>query len=357
MKANKALFFGAALIGTLLILDAYLQLAGIQTPMETRIDARLGPTYIPNKRITHFNEGFFIGASNRYGYMGPAVPPLRRHQEIRILLLGDSFVLSHTVLPRHYFGRFLEERLNRDTGGEIHALNFGKADFNLRNMYQYLVDFAGNVDHDVALFFVGQGDLVPAGQVVSSLYPRVELRGESLVIDRTFSNTKTFRFYKAVEPVLTNSGVLRLAFNAYKLAGSGRLAGIILDRLAPRPRASVNGGEPQGTRPEAKLPQLNRAILRELAKDPRNVLVVREDLTPELWEEVRSMGMPTIDLFARLDALQAQGLDPYYWPVTAMRGHWNHAAQQAIGNYLADRLLSMGMIRLDRKDPHRDPGR
>ena len=53
-------------------LDVYLQLAEIQTPMETRVDARLGPVYIPNKRITRFNEGFFMGSVNEYGYMGPA---------------------------------------------------------------------------------------------------------------------------------------------------------------------------------------------------------------------------------------------------------------------------------------------
>jgi len=352
MRAMKKLFAaGLALIGTLLLLDLYLQLAGIQTPMETRIDPTLGPTYIPNKNITHFNEGFFVGAANKYGYMGPAIPPRSQGSERRILLIGDSYVLGHTVLPRHHFGRFLETNLSLATGKEVHALNFGKADFNLRNMYQYFIDFAGTFDHDVALFFVGAGDLAPARQVVSSLYPAVELQGDSLIIDRNFHNSRTYHFYKAIEPVFTNSAILRLVFNAYKMISGGGLADVVLDKFAPRPAASAQN---ETLSPRA-LPELNRAILNELAKDPRNILVIREDLDPSLRAEVRSSGMPIIDLAAFLDSLEAKGNDPYYWPVTRMRGHWNHAAHRSIGEFLADQLQSIAMICTQKNWAHPSP--
>src|SRR5512145_42556 len=107
----RVVVFGLSLLLALVALDAYLQATGIQTPMETRIDPRLGPTYIPNKPIVRFNEGFYICAANRYGYMGPPVPPRRQGAEKRVLLLGDSFVLGHTVLPRQHFARVLESRL------------------------------------------------------------------------------------------------------------------------------------------------------------------------------------------------------------------------------------------------------
>ena len=340
---KKLLAFGLALIGTLLLLDLYLQLAGIQTPMETRIDPMLGPTYIPNKKITHFNEGFFVGASNKYGYMGPAIAPRRQGSERRILLIGDSYVLGHTVLPRHHFGRFLETDLSLATGKEVHALNFGKADFNLRNMYQYFIDFAGTFDHDVALFFVGAGDVAPARQVVSSLYPAVELQGSSLIIDRNFHNSRSYRFYKTIEPVFTNSAVLRLVFNAYKMISGGELADVVLDKFAPRLAAKEVADVQNQTLSPRALPVLNRAILNELAKDPRNILVIRENLDPSLRAEVQSSGMPIIDLAAFLDSLEAKGNDPYYWPVTRMRGHWNHAAHRAIGGFLADQLQSIAM--------------
>jgi hypothetical protein len=50
--------------------------------------------------------------------------------------------------------------------------------------------------------------------------------------------------------------------------------------------------------------------------------------------------MPIIDLSGYLESLRAQGIDPTYWPVTRMRGHWNHAAQPLIGGFLAREILS-----------------
>jgi hypothetical protein len=337
---KRTILFALTLIAALAGLDVYLQLAEIQTPMETRIDPQLGPTYIPNKHITRFNEGFFMGSVNEFGYMGPAVPPRRRGTERRILLLGDSFVLGHTIFPRHYFGRYLEGNLGRAIGEEVHALNFGKADFNFGNMYQYYQDFAGKFDHDLALFFVGESDLVPTGQVVSNLYPTVGLQSDSIVIDKNFRSSKTYCFYKTIEPLFTRSAVLRLVFNTYKIINSGSWIAVVLDKFAPSYYQS--GGEPAPpSPPEPKvLPELSRAILRELAKDSRNTLVIQTKLAPELLAEVRASGLPLIDLGAYLESLRASGEDPYYWPVTRMQGHWNHAAQPLIGKFLADQIMS-----------------
>lgn len=341
---KKTVVFGLSLLGTLAGVDAYLQFAGIQTPMETRIDPDLGPAYIPGKWITRFNEGFFMGAVNAYGYMGPAYPPRRVGAEKRVLLLGDSFVLGHTVLPRQYFGRYLENRLSRETGGEVQALNFGKADFNFGNMYQYFYDFAGTFDHDLALFFVGEGDLVPADQVASGLYPTVRLDGDRIVIDKSFRATGTYRFYKAVEPLLVRSAALRLAFNTYKVIASGSWPGVVFDKLAVLVADRVPATASSGTPERRGLPPVNRAILRELARDRRNVLVVQTPLDPAVLEEVKAAGLPIIDLGGFLEGLRTQGQDPYYWPVTGMFGHWNHAAQPLIGEFLADRIAALGLI-------------
>jgi hypothetical protein len=346
MRALKTIaLFGLSLIVALVLIDAYLQLAGIQTPMETRIDPELGPSYIPNKWITRFNEGFFMGAVNAYGYMGPGRPPRRVGREKRILLLGDSFVLGHTVLPRQYFGHYLEDRLRASTGRDVQALNFGKADFNVGNMYQYFHDFAGTFDHDLALFFVGEGDLVPASQVASNLYPTVRWNGTDIVIDKGFRKTTAFRFYKKIEPFLVRSSVLRLAFNSYKVVESGGWRTVVFDKAArvirlPRPAktASGSGPDPLG------LSEVNRAILRKLAEDPRNVLVIDTPLDARIRKDVDEIGIPIIDLGTFLEDLRKKGLDPYYWPVTGMRGHWNHASQPLIGEFLADQIAKRGLL-------------
>lgn len=346
MRIVKGVFgFGLALLATLVGLDAYLQFAQIQTPMETRIDPRLGPTYIPNKRIVRYNEGFFLGSANAYGYMGPAVPPRRLGRERRILLLGDSFILGHTVFTRQYFGRFLEAELEKATGDEVRTLNFGRADFNLWNMYQYYRDFAGGFDHDLALFFVEERDLRPTPQVTPDLYPVVRLEAGSLVIDRSFPASRTYRLYKALEPFLTRSAVLRLGFNAYKMLPDGDLLRVVLDKLAPRRDfAPAEAGAAGSSKPET-LPEVSRAVLRELSRDRRNVLVVRDALPDGLKDEVLASGVPVIDLSAFLGSLKAGGLEPDAWPVTGLQGHWNHAAQPRIGRFLSDALLARGLVR------------
>ena len=342
---KKGALFAISLLIALVCLDAYLQLAEIQTPMETRIDPELGPTYIPNKRITRFNEGFFMGSVNAYGYMGPSRPPQRIGTEKRVLLLGDSFVLGHTVLPRQYFGRYLEERLRNIIGQEVQALNFGKADFNVENMYQYFRDFAGKFDHDLALFFVGEGDLVPTGQVATNLYPTVRLEGESLVIDKSFRTTRTYHFYKAIEPLMVRSSVLRLIFNTYKIINGGSWRIVVFDKFAALAAPKNEEGQSSELAQEQPgLPDVNRAILKELSKDRRNVLVIQTDLDPELLREIEAIGIPIINLGAFLEGLRAQGKDPYYWPVTRMRGHWNHESQPLIGKFLADRISELGLL-------------
>jgi hypothetical protein len=346
-KLGHLLLFGLTVLGTLIIIDFYLQIAEIQGPMETRIDPKLGPTWIPNKHIIRFGEGFFLGSANRFGYMGSAVPPRRVGKEKRILLLGDSFVLGHTVLPRHYFGRYLEESLFQATGEEFRALNFGKADFDLGNMYQYFQDFAGTFDHDLVLFFLGAGDFIDTGHPVSDLWPKVELTGDSIVINYSFRLNKTYRFYKKIEPIFEHSSVLRLFFNAYKMIskksqGNGWID-VIFDKFAPAfnfkgDDATVAPKEPR------ELSTLSRAILRELSKDPRNALVLKGVVPPDLLAEIRAYGMPIIDLGSYLNTLQADGVDPFYWPVTKLRGHWNHSAHALIGQFLSSQILSRKML-------------
>jgi hypothetical protein len=339
---KRAAVFVGSTIAALVVMDIYLQLAEIQTPMETRVDPALGPTYIPGKPIARFNEGFFIGSVNEFGYMGPAIPPRRRAGERRILLLGDSFVLGHTVLPRHYFGRYLEGALSAATGAEVHALNFGKADFDLGNMFQYYEDFAEQFDHDAALFFLREDDLLArVGQrVASDLYPTVRLEGEKIVVDKSFQFRRTFRFYKAIEPLFTRSAVLRLAFNAYKVLDGGGMRLVVFDKFAAIFGSGREAPPPPSASAREELPALSKAILREISKDPRNLLVIQTPLRPEIAREIQATGIPVIDLGSYLEQLHAEGQDPYYWPVTKMRGHWNHAAQAQIGRFLADRLAS-----------------
>lgn len=345
-SVNKAFLFGAALLGTLVVIDAYLQLAEIQTPMETRIDPELGPTYIPNKKITRFGEGFFMGSVNEFSYMGPSVPPERRGKERRILLIGDSFVLGHTVLPRHYFGKRIEAKLSTALGEPVYALNFGKADFNIANMYVYYKDYANKFDHDIALFFIGERDLIRADQTISQIYPKVDIRQGEIIINKDFRFSRAFRFYRFIEPIFTRSAVLRLLFNSYKLSAARGWPSLLLQKLPFFSRHNARSTPAVMKKEPPVLPEVYFVILKELSRDPRNILVIHTALPASLRAGITATGIPVIDLGTYLEALKEKGIDPYYWPVTRTIGHWNHTAQKLIGDYLADELISKHAPRL-----------
>ena len=58
----------------------------------------------------------------------------------------------------------------------------------------------------------------------------------------------------------------------------------------------------------------------------------------------RRAGLPIVDLGAALAELEARGEDPYYWPVTKMRGHWNHATHQTIAHFVAEALARESLL-------------
>lgn len=340
MKFIKSLIvFALVFASSMLILEFYLQSAEIQTPMETRIDPVIGPTYIPNVRVTRFNEGFHIGNTNAYGYLGEESPRKRVGDEFRILMLGDSYVMGNTVFERHHFIHILEEELGRSTGLRVDAMNFGKADFALANMYVYYQDFASEFEHDLALFFVGIRDLTPSGLRDRDLYPMCELCGDSLVIDYGFRESAKFRFYRKIEPISSHSAFFRLTYNARKVISDGETMKMILDKLHPLlfPNHKAKKYQPPK---DMKLTGIVTAVLRDLARSGSNILVYKDDIPQELRQAVAATGIRTIDLSPTLRAMEAKGDDPYYWRVTGKSGHWNQEAHREIGYFLSKNLAA-----------------
>jgi len=144
---------------------------------------------------------------------------------------------------------------------------------------------------------------------------------------------------------MVRSSVLRLAFNTYKIIDGGNWKAVVFDKLAGAFEPAHGERSPSLVpRVSPGLPGVNRAILKKLAEDPRNVLVVQTPLDPQIRAEVDSIGIPIIDLGTYLENLRSAGQDPYYWPVTGMYGHWNHAAQPLIGRFLADQVAALDKL-------------
>lgn len=340
MKIIKNLIgFALVFAGSLLALEFYLQLAEIQNPMETRIDPVIGPTFVPNLKVTHFKEGFHIGHTNAYGYLGEESPRRRISDEYRILMLGDSFVMGRSLFERHHFIHIVEQNLSLSTGRRVDALNFGKDDFALANMYAYYRNFACGFDHDLALFFVGIRDLLPSRQRDPDLYPSCELQNGNLVIEYGLRESTKINFYRRIEFVGSHSAFCRMALNTRKVVKSGNLSKQILDRLYP---ILFPDCEPVPYQPprDLKLTDIVTAILRDLARSRSNILVYKEDMPQEIRSAVEAIGIRTIDLSPIFRDMEADGRNPYYWKVSGMTGHWNHDAHREIGRRLSRSLAA-----------------
>jgi len=352
--ARGILLAGAAFLLTLLGLDLWLQAAEIACPLENRSDPELGPVYRANVRFSRFSEGFFLGGANRWGFLGRGVPPGRERGELRILLFGDSFVLGHTVFERDHFKETLARDLAMRLGREVVVLNFARADYCLWNMHQHYVDHAGRWDHDLALFFVADGDLAPAYPADPDMYPYTEAVGDSLRINRDFRDSAKRRLYRRLEPVLTRLALPRLGYEVLKLVDTGRWRGLVLGRFAPPadPGEAIRLGDVPGplsaaalAQPGRPFPATSRLILEDLARRGRCVAVLEWEIRPAYRDAVLASGIPTLDLAPLWAEMAAAGTDPWYWPVTGERGHWNHAAHRAMGARCAAEIVERGWLR------------
>lgn len=351
------LFAAAALLAGVAI-DAWLQLAEIQTPLESRSDPELGAVYRPGVRFSRFSEGFFLGGANQWGFLGAGAPPERRDDAYRILLLGDSFVLGHTVFERHHFKTVLERELASILGRDVQVLNFARADYCLWNMHQHYVDHAGTWDHDLALFFLADGDLAPPYPADPQMYPYTELVDDGLRINRDFRHSAKRATFLRLEPLLTTLSLPRMGFNLLKVIDTGQWRGMLLGKFAPRAGdvgkavrlGDVPGPLPENVRlaPAPPLPPVTPAVLRDLSDRGRCAAVVNWAMRPAWRDSLQASGLPLIDLAPLWQAEQAQGHDPWWWPLANQHGHWNHGAHDALGRYLADVIGDMRERQLQR---------
>ena len=134
--------------------------------------------------------------------------------------------------------------------------------------------------------------------------------------------------------------MLQSALSRYRL---GETTQILLDKFAPRTTANANPMEPRASGTKDRFFELNKAVLEELGRLDRSgpsriVIVGHRDVPRSYLPLMDEAGLKFIDLRPELDELARSGTDPYYWPVTHSRGHWNQEGQEFVGEYLARRL-------------------
>ncbi len=228
----RVLAFFAAFVATLAALDAFLQLAEIQCPLEDKLDRRIGLLYAPDFKLSRFSEGFFLGRTNDYGCLGRGAPRERDGKSIRIILMGDSFTLGHTVFERDHFARWIERIVSQGTGQRVEVLNFGRADFALTNLYQHYRDFASQWKPDLALFLFNETDLDPYRQAAPSLYPTAFVQADTLCYEYSFADSRKSRMFEKYGTILNHVVLPRLVFDVLKQVDRKEVPHLLLDKLA-----------------------------------------------------------------------------------------------------------------------------
>ncbi len=321
-------FFGA-----LGLIEVYLRVGEIEPPLWTTIDSTVGIVNIPNRPILYLSESYYLGATNTFGYFGAARSRGKRPGTYRFVLLGNSFVSGINVDEKYYFGRLMETALEEHWKKPVEVLNFGFGRFDLSDIYCYYKKVVNGFDYDCAVFFVDTSDF--AESYYKNMGPYCVVKPDSIAIVDDYKYGGKYRLYDNTRFITQNSSLFRLVFKCEGLIATQETGHIILDKLYwKNPADKRMAGTEKGFNETTKM------ILRQLAKDPRNIIVYKYGVPSDIDRFIRSTGISVYSLEPCLNALQQEGIDPYFWKATKTRGHWNHAAHKAIGMYLAGQLSS-----------------
>lgn len=299
----------------------------------------VGKKMLPSRRITYFEEGFFLGKTNKYGYLGNSYPPQRNPGTIRIGLIGDSFTEGFQVFEQYHFSQILERLLNKDsTNSKYEVLNFGVGNYNYNDMIILYKNVIEDYNCDILVFIVEENDFEFRENFIPS--PLLEISNDSLIIDYSFTNSNTYKYYKKYSFLFENSCVVKSINSAYKLAKKDLIKEIILDRFYHEPD-SLDKDSKYFT--EAPKKAIDLRIIKSLdwIRSKKICFVFKGEISDDLRITLTKNKIPCMSVLPILEErLTAKGISYDYWDVTNSNGHWNHSAQVVVGETLYDLIKS-----------------
>ena len=341
--------FGLCILG----IEMYLQVTEIDLSYHT-LDPHNGKQIQKNHRIIMLKEGFYLGGSNEYGYLGPAYAPGMHDGKFRIAMMGDSYAEGLQVFDQFHLRTVLERELSQKTGREVEVLNFGSGDFDLHDMYRYYLNSASTFQPDLLCFFMEPKRLKTRDNYFLPA-PRFYLDHDSLKINYDFVKEPKFKLYQHIRLVSENSSFFKMALNAYKIVSRGRAPKVIFGKIYEQLYFEEGGVDPKlkninVVHPEDISPVTHR-IMDLLGDKEEEVFFVSCDtrFSADIMSIIREKGIHPLNTEDTLEVLVHQGIDPQYWEATGRRGHWNHQAHEIIGQYLANQLAPL-LLKKDRGD-------
>ena len=328
----------AGFIIALILMELYFEFAEIVSPSVVDVDAHIGPVFRPGKNLVLFKEGFYVGGTNKYGYLGPAYPPSKNENTFRIALIGDSYVEGFQLFDRHHFRNIMEKELKKDLQKDVEVLNFGRSGFSFPDMYCYFKNFVMTFSPDIVIFFVHQTDLDTHEQMFG---PRCYINNGKLDISYAFNQTDAFKSRGKTDFLRGKLSLLSLVSNCGKLYSEGLTWEILLDKFYVNYLKKGENGESRGNNPA--MSRIDSAIVRELnkinhASSQTYIMVVDMGMNNDAINIFTNLGLVVIKPSPALEKIKNEGIDPHVWKAARTTGHWNHEANKAVGVFLAGEI-------------------
>ncbi|MES2813002.1 MAG: hypothetical protein V4670_11075 [Bacteroidota bacterium] len=323
--------FAGGFLFLVFALEGFLILSEIKLPFKT-LDEKTGKTYQSSIPIHEAKEGFYMGETNAYGFVGN-VSKKKPKNVFRIALLGDSFTEGFQLFAPFHFSKILEQSLNKHSKDSIEVLNFGMSNVVLPEMYIRKKTLADQFDIDLFVYVLDSYDFIyqPEG-VLSS----VELRDHNGKLTITTSNSKGYQVYKKIKPLVDQSSYINFLFDGYLMVRRQQAFPIIFDKFYPKSTASAYQAIPTSEVFNHISDQYFK-IVSEMEKD-NTVFVFREEADAILKSKLKPYRIPVIETKQALDEVRARGINPYYWGLNQTIGHFNYEGNATFGKYLAKEL-------------------
>ncbi len=311
-----------------LCIELFLKFSEIKLPYKT-LDPKIGKTYQPNVPINELKEGFYMGETNEYGFIGNIH---KKENTFRIALFGDSFTEGFQVFESYKFSRVLEQSINKKSKIKVEVLNFGISNVVLPEIYIRKKRLAEKFDIDLFVYVFDSYDFIfqPEGILNS-----VELVEKNNALEIVSNTSKPYKLYKKIQPIIDHSSYLNFAFDGYLLIRRGQALPKLFDKFYTENTIDYFKDIPDDPFDNISEKYLN--IISEMAKD-KTIFVFRESADEKLKSKIKTYHIPIIETEEVLNDLRQKGIDPYYWESTQTIGHFNHEANKVFGTYLSDKL-------------------
>lgn len=325
----KILSFIVAFFLIAVCIEVFLKFSEIKLPFKT-LDPEIGKTYQSNSLINETKEGFYMGKTNEYGFIGNIN---KKENTFRIALFGDSFTEGFQVFETYKFSRILEKSINKNSKVEIEVLNFGISNVVLPEIYIRKKRLAEKFDIDLFVYVFDSYDFFFQPEGILNSVELIEKDNGLSIIPNT---SEPFQLYKKAKPIIDNSSYLNFAFDGYLLFRRGQVFSKLFDKLYSG--NTVNYSTEIPNNPFENLTPKYLKIISEMAKD-NTVFIFRENADEKLKYTLAPYNIPIIETEEVLNNLRQNGINPYYWESTQTIGHFNYEANKVFGNYISDKLI------------------